>query len=224
MTACPLSLQIRKKLKPPGKTHYMRINKSQLNLRKPELPVIILPDTVIFPYTVAPFFLSDAISTRAVDEAMKGKRDIFLAFQKEKADSSIQKKHLYSIGTIAHILQVLKLPDGNSRLLVEGRSKGELIKLVKRKDILMVQYKPIQESREIGRTLAVGMETLQETFYEYARKNKKVTKEIKNQVEQAQTPEKVIGIIASQLTIPSEDKIALLEMDSPGENSADSQK
>lgn len=195
----------------------MRINKSQLNLRKPELPVIILPDTVIFPYTVAPFFLSDAISTRAVDEAMKGKRDIFLAFQKEKADSSIQKKHLYSIGTIAHILQVLKLPDGNSRLLVEGRSKGELIKLVKRKDILMVQYKPIQESREIGRTLAVGMETLQETFYEYARKNKKVTKEIKNQVEQAQTPEKVIGIIASQLTIPSEDKIALLEMDSPGE-------
>jgi ATP-dependent Lon protease len=195
----------------------MRINKSQLNLRKLELPVIILPDTVIFPYTVAPFFLSDAISTRAVDEAMKGKRDIFLAFQKEKADSSIQKKHLYSTGTVAHILQVLKLPDGNSRLLVEGRSKGELIKLVKRKDILMVQYKSVQESREIGRTLAVGMETLQETFYEYARKNKKVTKEVKNQVEQAQTPEKVIGIIASQLTIPSEDKIALLEMDSPGE-------
>lgn len=195
----------------------MRINKSPLNLRKPELPVIILPDTVIFPYTVAPFFLTDAISTRAVDEAMKGKRDIFLAFQKEKADSNIQKKHLYSTGTVAHILQVLKLPDGNSRLLVEGRSKGELSKLVKRKDILMVQYKPIQESREIGRTLAVGMETLQETFYEYTRKNKKITKETKNQVEQAQTPEKVIGIIASQLTIPIEEKIALLEIDSPGE-------
>ncbi|MBF9018343.1 MULTISPECIES: endopeptidase La [unclassified Oceanispirochaeta] len=195
----------------------MRINRSPLNLRKPELPVIILPDTVIFPYTVAPFFLTDAISTRAVDEAMRGKRDIFLAFQKEKADSTIQKKHLYSTGTVAHILQVLKLPDGNSRLLVEGRSKGELSKLVKRKDILMVQYKPIQESREIGRTLAVGMETLQETFYEYTRKNKKITKETKNQVEQAQTPEKVIGIIASQLTIPIEDKIALLEIDSPGE-------
>lgn len=195
----------------------MRINKSQLNLRKPELPVIILPDTVIFPYTVAPFFLTDALSTRAVDEAMKGKRDIFLAFQKEKADSTVQKKHLYSIGTVAHILQVLKLPDGNSRLLVEGRSKGELIKLVKRKDILMVQYKPVQESREIGRTLAVGMETLQETFYEFARKNKKITRETKNQVEQAQTPEKVIGIIASQLTIPMEDKIGLLELDSPGE-------
>ncbi|MDC7232233.1 MAG: endopeptidase La [Spirochaetales bacterium] len=195
----------------------MRINKSQLNLKKPELPVIILPDTVIFPYTVAPFFLTDAISTRAVDEAMKGKRDIFLAFQKEKAESTVQKKHLYSTGTVAHILQVLKLPDGNSRLLVEGRSKGELVKLVKRKDILMAQYKPLHESREVGRTLAAGMETLQETFYEYARANKKITRETKNQVEQAQTPEKVIGIIASQLTIPSEEKIDLLDMDSPGE-------
>ncbi len=197
--------------------HFMRINRSPLNFRKQELPVIILPDTVIFPYTVAPFFLTDAVSTRAVDEAMKGKRDIFLAFQKEKVDSTVQKKHLYSTGTVAHILQVLKLPDGNSRILVEGRGKGELTRLVRNKDILMVQYREIQESREIGRTLAVGMETLQETFYEYARKNKKITREIKNQVEQAQTPEKVIGIIASQLTIPTEEKIGLLEMTTPGE-------
>ncbi|MDC7238988.1 MAG: endopeptidase La [Spirochaetales bacterium] len=195
----------------------MRINRSQLNFKKPELPVIVLPDTVIFPYTVAPFFLTDAVSTRAVDEAMKGKRDIFLAFQKEKADAPVQKKHLYSTGTVGHILQVLKLPDGNSRILVEGRGKGEISKLVKSKDIMMVQYREISESREIGRTLAVGMETLQETFYEYARKNKKITREIKNQVEQAQTPEKVIGIVASQLTIPTEEKIGLLEMSSPGE-------
>jgi len=195
----------------------MRINKSQLNFRKAELPVIILPDTVIFPYTVAPFFLADTVSTRAVDEAMKGKRDIFLAFQKEDADSPVQKKNLYSTGTVAHILQILKLPDGNSRLLVEGRSKGEIIRLVRKKDILMIQYKPLTESREVGRTLAVGMETLQETFYEYSRKNKKITRETVNQVEQAQTPEKVIGLIASQLTIPTNEKIALLELGSPGE-------
>lgn len=195
----------------------MRINRSQLNFRKEELPVIILPDTVIFPYTVAPFFLTDKLSTRAVDEAMKGKRDIFLAFQKESADSPVQKKNLYQTGTVAHILQVLKLPDGNSRILVEGRSKGSIVKLVKRKDILMVQYKNIFESREVGRTLAVGMEALQEVFYEYARKNKKITREIKSQVEQAQTPEKLIGLIASQLTITTEEKIALLDLNSPGD-------
>ncbi|MDA3958034.1 LON peptidase substrate-binding domain-containing protein [Oceanispirochaeta sp.] len=195
----------------------MRIKKSQLSFRKKELPVIILPDTVIFPYTVAPFFLTDTASTKAIDVAMKGKRDIFLAFQKEVADSPIQKKHLYSTGTVAHILQVLKLPDGSSRLLVEGRSKGQILKLVKNKDILLIQYKDLIESREIGRTLAVGMETLQETFYEYARKNKKITREIKNQVEQAQTPEKVIGLIASQIDIPTDFKIGLLEMESPGE-------
>ena len=195
----------------------MRINRSQLNFRKEELPVIILPDTVIFPYTVAPFFLTDAVSTRAVDEAMKGKRDIFLAFQKESADSPVQKKNLYQTGTVAHILQVLKLPDGNSRILVEGRSKGQIVKLTKKKDILMVQYKSIFENREVGRSLAVGMETLQETFYEYARKDKKITREIKSQVEQAQTPEKLIGLIASQLSIPTEEKIALLDLNSPGE-------
>ncbi len=195
----------------------MRINRSQLNFRKEELPVIVLPDTVIFPYTVAPFFLTDAVSTRAVDEAMKGKRDIFLAFQKESADSPVQKKNLYQTGTVAHILQVLKLPDGNSRILVEGRSKGQIVRLIKRKDILMVQYRNLFEDREVGRTLAVGMETLQETFYEYARKNKKITREIKAQVEQAQTPEKLIGLIASQLTIPTEEKIALLDLNSPGD-------
>ena len=117
----------------PGKMPFMRINKLPLNLRKLELPLIILPDTVIFPYTVAPFFLRDVISFRAVDEAMGGKRDIFLAFQKEKADNTLQRRHLYSTGTIAHILQVLKLPDGSSRILVEGRSRGQILKLARKK-------------------------------------------------------------------------------------------
>ncbi len=191
---------------------YMKINRSPLK-RKQELPVIVLPDTVIFPYTVAPFFLTDKISIAAIDLAMKGKRDIFLAFQKESADSNLSKKHLYNYGTIAHILQVLKLPDGNSRILVEGRTRGLVQRLTKRNDILMMQYKPLPDKREVGRDLAVTMETLQESFGEYAGKNKKITREIRNQAEQAQTPEKLCGIIASQLTAPTEEKIRLLELD-----------
>ncbi|OQY31977.1 MAG: endopeptidase La [Spirochaetaceae bacterium 4572_59] len=191
----------------------MKINKLQLKLKEKELPVIVLPDTVIFPFTVAPFFLTDKVSTEAVELAMKGKRDIFLAFQREKADSAVQKKHLYNYGTIAHLLQVLKLPDGNSRILVEGRSRGIIHKLVNRNNIIMIQYKPVPDNREVGRDLAIVMKTLQESFQDYAKENKKITKEIRSQVEQAQTPEKLCGIVASQLTIPTDEKIALLELD-----------
>ena len=195
----------------------MKINKSQLRIKKQELPVIVLPDTVIFPYTVAPFFLTDKISTAAVELAMKGKRDIFLAFQREPASSTLQKKHLYNYGTVAHILQVLKLPDGNSRILVEGRSRGVVQKLIRKNEILMIQYKALPDNREVGREMAVAMETLQESFQEYAKKNKKVTREIRNQVEQAQTPEKLCGIIASQISLSTQNKIALLELDNTGE-------
>ena len=191
----------------------MKINKLQLKQKKQELPVIVLPDTVIFPYTVAPFFLTDKVSTAAVDLAMEGKRDIFLAFQKESADAGVQKKHLYNHGTVGHILQVLKLPDGNSRILVEGRSRGLIQKLNRKNGILMLQYRPLPDNRLVGRDMAVVMETLQESFQDYAKKNKKVSREIRNQVEQAQTPEKLCGIIASQLNISTEEKIGLLEMD-----------
>jgi len=186
-------------------------------MKKQDLPVIILPDTVIFPYTVAPFFLTDPQSTAAVEEAMKGKRDIFLAFQREPADSGVQKKHLYGIGTVAHILQVLKLPDGNSRILVEGRSRGQVQKLFKKNDIMQIQFKPLPDNRHVGRDLAVRMETLQEIFLEFTKKNKKIPREIRNQTEQAQTPEKLTGIIASQLPIPTDSKIALLEINNSAE-------
>ena len=151
---------------------FMKINRSPLK-RKQELPVIVLPDTVIFPYTVAPFFLTDKISVAAIDLAMKGKRDIFLAFQKESTESNLSRKHLYNYGTVAHILQVLKLPDGNSRILVEGRSRGLVQKLTKKNGILMLQYKPLPDKREVGREMAVTMETLQESFKDFAAKIKR---------------------------------------------------
>ena len=195
----------------------MKINRSLPRLKKQELPVIVLPNTVIFPYTVAPFFLTDKISSAAVELAMKGKRDIFLAFQKEAAGSPIQKKHLYSHGTVGHILQVLKLPDGNSRILVEGRSRGIVQKLFRKEEILMIQFKPLIDNRQVGREIAVLMETLQESFQDYAKKNKKVTREIRNQVEQAQTPEKLCGIVASQLNVSSDQKIMILEIDGAAE-------
>ena len=195
----------------------MKINRSQPRLKKQELPVIVLPNTVIFPYTVAPFFLTDKISNTAVDLAMKGKRDIFLAFQKVDAGTPLHKKNLYSHGTVAHILQVLKLPDGSSRILVEGRTRGIIQKLLRRDEILMIQFKPLVDNRQVGREIAVLMETLQEIFQDYAKKNKKITREIRNQVEQAQTPEKLCGIVASQLTVSTDQKIGLLEMDGASE-------
>ncbi len=200
---------------PPGKTSSMRINRLRPKQEKKELPVIIFSDTVVFPYTIVPFFLGDVVTAKAVEYAMKENKDIFLAFQRKQAGRDIHKNNLYETGTVAHILQIIKNPDGKVRILAEARSRGKIKKLFKEQDVLMIRYIPLPNHMEVGRALALGMEALKEAFYAYTRKNRNISPDAKNQIEQAQIPEKIIGFISSRIPFSLEEKILLLEMESP---------
>ncbi len=105
------------------------LSKSQhKNTKKNQLPLIPLRELVIFPHSIVPFFAGRPATVKAIEEAMAGEKNIFLSFQKTKNDNP-SPEDLHSVGTIAHILQILKLPDGSLRVLVEGKKRADIIKV-----------------------------------------------------------------------------------------------
>ena len=87
-------------------------------------PLLPLRDVVVFPYMIIPLFVGRDKSVKALDKAMKGDRLIVLATQRDANISSPERKDIYDVGTVSEILQLLKLPDGTIKVLVEGKSRG----------------------------------------------------------------------------------------------------
>lgn len=185
----------------------MKLGKIQLNPR--ELPVLPLRDIIIFPHVIAPFFVSKEGSRKALDEAMGGDRNIFIAFQKGTEETPALKD-LHPVGTICHILQVLKLPDGNTRVLVEGKSRAVLESFHPKKEIMWGQFEPLPEDRNTGRDVVNLMQSIQGFFKEYVGLKGKVPREVFNTVMRADTPDKLISQVCTFLPLPVEQKIPFL--------------
>src|ERR1700750_2155317 len=90
------------------------------------LPVLPLRDIVVFPHMVVPLFVGRDKSVRALEEVMKGDKQILLATQKNSADDDPAPSAIYDVGVVANVLQLLKLPDGTVKVLVEGKSRGHI--------------------------------------------------------------------------------------------------
>jgi ATP-dependent Lon protease len=185
----------------------MKLGKIQLNPR--ELPVLPLRDILILPNVIVPFFVSKESSRRALDEAMGGDRNIFIVFQKGTEENP-GLDDIHPVGTISHILQVLKLPDGNTRVLVEGKTRASLLSMQIRKDINWGQYEPLPEDKTAGKEVAALMQSIQGSFKEYARLKGKIPREVFNTVMRADTPDKLISHICTFLPNPLEQKLPFL--------------
>ena len=182
--------------------------------QKEDLPVLPLRETAVFPSMVSPFFVGRKASISAVEKAMDKKRRIFLVPQKtEKENPGIED--LYEIGCIAHILQMLKLPDGSLRLLVEGRERANIIKFTTKVAPYNVQLKKITETTEVETETAARMRTVQEAFERYAKLNKKITKEITSSIKNAQYPDKLVNLVCAQVPFKLEKKVELLKIEDP---------
>ena len=190
----------------------MKSNKSVLSERG-ELPLIPLRELVVFPFNVVPFFVGRAASLKALNTATSMGREIFLAFQKSSSEDPTADD-IHPIGTIARIIQVLKLPDGNMRILVEGRSRASLKRIKQKKDVTWGQYRILEDSSADG--LDVLMKAVKDDFDAYAKiRKKKLPRETLTNIAKADTPEKLVGHICSTLEVPPEKKIPfLLEIDS----------
>ena len=188
------------KLKPPGK-----------KADRLELPLVPLRELVIFPYMVVPFFVGRKGSISAVEMAMSGDRRLFLACQKTNSDDPAEED-IHVAGTVSKILQMLKLPDGTIRVLVEGQKRGYIKKFNRRKDTYSVNVMTIPEVRELESTTSALMDTVLTVFGKLKKYNKKLSPEIITSIEKAEFPDKLADLVCSNLQIKPEKKVEILSI------------
>ena len=184
---------------------------------KREIPLIPMRDLVVFPFTVIPFFVSQKRSLDALDHALKKERDIMVTLQRDESENP-GLNSLYKVGTLCHILQVLKLPDGKMRVLVEGRSRAEISAVNQKNDILTARIRELDNPEEKGNVhLDLQMQSLKESFKGLSSSKRKIPKEVLSHVEKADSPGKLIGHVCSSLNISPSQKAEYLQNGDAGE-------
>jgi len=177
---------------------------------KTELAMIPLRDMVIFPQMVVPFFVGRKRSIKAVEEAMTQGKIVFLSIQKTTAEKDPAENDLFKVGTVARILQMLKLPDGTIRLLVEGSERANIIRYINKKEYYRVQVKPIKEESGINPEISALIRILRKEFSRYSSLYRKIPAEIIAGIEKTRTPDKLVNIICANVPLVVEKKVELL--------------
>ena len=177
------------------------------------LPVLPLRDIVVFPHMIVPLFVGREKSIKALEAVMAEDKQIILATQTEAGIEDPDGDGLYTTGTVGSILQLLKLPDGAVKVLVEGgeRLRLRLDTLSDDNGYLFVEAETAEQTGDRGAdTAALSRATVQQ-FEQYIKLNKKIASEVLNAVEQVDEADKIADMIASHLAVKIADKQDLLE-------------
>ncbi len=179
-------------------------------------PVLPLRDIVVFPHMIVPLFVGREKSIRALEEVMRSEKQILLATQKNAADDDPAPEAIFSAGTLASVLQLLKLPDGTVKVLVEGATRAEVTRYMAgenyfQAEAVAVADDPIDKIEAEALSRSVVSE-----FESYVKLNKKISPEVVSAVNQIDDYGKLADTIASHLAIKLADKQAILEMRSIG--------
>ena len=177
------------------------------------LPVLPLRDIVVFPHMIVPLFVGREKSIKALEAVMAEDKQIILATQTEAGIEDPDGDGLYTTGTVGSILQLLKLPDGAVKVLVEGgeRLRLRLDTLTDDNGYLFVEAEPAEQTGDRGAdTAALSRATVQQ-FEQYIKLNKKIASEVLSAVEQVDEADKIADMIASHLAVKIAEKQDLLE-------------
>jgi ATP-dependent Lon protease len=179
---------------------------------KATYPVLPLRDIVVFPHMIVPLFVGREKSVKALEEVMNEEKQILLVTQKTPSEDDPKPEYLYDVGTIGTILQLLKLPDGTVKVLVEGGERAKIQKYTKNTDFLQAEVKEIKDSSESDDELEALSRAVMTQFEHYVKLNKKIPPEVIVSVNQIEEPEKAADTIASHLALKLEQKQELLEI------------
>ncbi|WP_321323428.1 endopeptidase La [Thiomicrorhabdus sp.] len=181
-----------------------------------KMDVLVLPlrDVVVFPGNVMPLFVGREKSIHALNEAMQGDKQIFLVTQKSAELDIPTLEDLYSVGTMANILQLLKLPDGTVKVLVEGIQRFKLTSLHVDNNVLLGDISEVEVNSENEVDTIVLMRALSERFNFFADLKKKIPSEVKASVKKETNPDRMVDLISANLKLSVEEKQSLLELTS----------
>ena len=186
----------------------MRTKKSELQT----IPVLPLRDVVVFPYMVMPLFVGRPRSIHSLDEAMNHGKQLLLVSQKQPELEEPGVEDLYDVGTIANIIQLLKLPDGTVKVLVEGQQRAQIYQLEDTGEHFQAQIKPIESTLGNKKELQVVHKAALDEFQNYVNLNKKVQPDILSALQQIENLEQVSDTLASHLPVSVAQKQTVLEM------------
>jgi ATP-dependent Lon protease len=176
-----------------------------------EYPLLPLRDIVIFPNMVAPLFVGREKSIKALEHSMGVDKRIFLATQKKAKTDEPREEDIFQVGTVAHILQLLRLPDGTVKALVEGKQRGRIEKFLPGRDFFMVKVEEYVEQCERGVQVEALTRSLVAAFENYAKLNKKISQEVVLSVAAIEDPCRLADTIAAHVPLKVEYKQRLLE-------------
>lgn len=174
-------------------------------------PLMPLRDLVIFPHMVAPLVVGRKRSILALEDAMEKKTDILLVTQKKSTVDDPEIDDLYAFGTLATVMQLLRLPDGTIKALVEGKSRAKIISYVPNENFLQAEVEERIDISEQSIALQAYERELRKFFEEFAASNKKIGREVLNSVKAIENPFKLLNIICAHLPLKSEEKQSILE-------------
>ncbi|RJP82762.1 MAG: endopeptidase La [Desulfobacteraceae bacterium] len=184
------------------------------------LPLLPLRDIVVFPHMVAPLFVGRKKSVSALTDAMNKDKSVFLATQIKAGIDNPKEKDISSIGTIGSVLQLLRLPDGTVKALVEGKTRARVVDFIKGEDFFQVELAPVME-KELSETEGEALKrSIIKSFGEYAKLNKNISKDIVNNVSTILDPSQLADTIAAHISFKIKDKQRLLELESLDERFA----
>ena len=177
-----------------------------------ELPLLPLRDVVVFPHMVIPLFVGREKSIEALEAAMTGDKQILLVAQKNSADDDPSEDALYRMGTVASVLQMLKLPDGTVKVLVEGEQRGVIQRFTDAEGYCRVEVELIEDQESASRDSEVFNRTLMGQFEQYVQLSKKVPAEVLASLSGIEEPSRLVDTMAAHMVLKIEQKQAVLEV------------
>ena len=173
-------------------------------------PVLPLRNIVVFPSMVVPLFVGRERSINALDEVMRLEKEILLVTQKREDIEDPKTEDLYEVGTMGTVMQLLRLPDGTVKVLIEGGKRVRIMKYQDDGQFITAQVMPVVEFVANPEELPALAKTALSNFSEYAKLDKKIAPELLNSVEKITEPSKLADTIAQNLTIKLSERQELL--------------
>ena len=177
-------------------------------------PLLPLRDVVVFPNMVVPLFVGRDKSIKALEHAMAHEKEIFLSAQKDAKVDQPTEKDIYMAGTLGAVLQLLRLPDGTVKALIEGKQRAKVMSFLPGHEFFMVGVRRIPEDEANNDETKAFMRALNESFDEYAKLNEKVGKDLVATISGIEDPVRFADTIAAHLIMKVKDKQEILETES----------
>ncbi|MEA3469466.1 MAG: endopeptidase La [Thermodesulfobacteriota bacterium] len=177
-------------------------------------PLMSLRDIVIFPHMVAPLVVGRTKSIHALEDAMEKRTEILLVAQQDSTVDDPEENEMYRVGTLAVVMQLLRLPDGTIKALVEGKRKAEIVSFLPHDKFMQAEVSFRTDTDAEMPETEVFVRRLRKHFEQFAEMNRKIPREVLKSVKKIESSGKLVDVISAHLPLKSKEKQSILEIDS----------